>query len=85
MKRIIDVREQIEFLTGHVKGAVNLPISRFQHDFEEITANFDKDDEIIIYCRSGNRAGMAEQYFRSMGFRNIKNGINKQHTELHHS
>lgn len=85
MKRIIDVREKIEFMTGHVKGAINLPLSRFQDDFGKVTDSFDKDDEIIVYCRSGNRSGMAEQYFRSMGFTNVKNGINKQHTELHHS
>jgi phage shock protein E len=82
MRRIIDVREPLEFRQGHVEGAVNLPLSGLAlGKFGDI----DKDDEIILYCRSGHRAGVALQIFKQHGFNHVINGINPGHVEANHN
>lgn len=60
---IVDVRTKEEYDNGHVVGAVNIP-------YDEITAstNLDKNKTIIVYCRSGNRSGIAYNNLTSMGY-----------------
>jgi rhodanese-related sulfurtransferase len=82
-KLIIDVREPIEFKISHVKGAVNLPLSKLSREHDLLTQT-PKDTEIILYCHSGNRSHQAMMFFQSLGFTNLKNGINKRHTEANH-
>lgn len=67
---IIDVRSKAEFVTGHVKGSINIPL-------EQIGSNTDKlksHKHIITCCRSGNRSGMAKRTLESKGFKNVSNG-----------
>lgn len=66
---VIDVRSDHEFSAGHVPGAINLP-----HD--SITSHLDqishlKDKPVLLYCRSGRRAGMAEVALSEQGFRQL--------------
>jgi phage shock protein E len=66
---IVDVRTPQEFESGHLDNAVNYPLSQLATHF----ANMDKDQKIVLYCRSGNRSGQAYQYLRSQGFTNLHN------------
>ena len=75
--KIIDVREPAEFEEGHVEGAVNIPLGDIMKRLDEIP----KDDEVVVYCRSGGRAGVAVQGLGSMGYTNITNGINQASVE----
>lgn len=77
---IIDVREPFEYSDNHVDGAVNLPSGDFLDDkvIEELRKKYD-DTEIILYCRTGARAGRCQKILEDAGFLNVKNGIN-QHT-----
>jgi len=74
---IIDVREPYEYEAGHVKGAVNIPLGDMMKRLNEIP----KDEEVVVYCRSGGRAGVALQGLASMGYSNIINGINQEAIE----
>jgi phage shock protein E len=60
---IIDVRTKEEFKSGHVKHAVNLPLQNLEQYYKYIP----KDKEIIVYCQTGNRSGVAAEYLRKRG------------------
>lgn len=61
---LVDVRTVQEFDAGHLDNAHNFPLSDLDRHF----ANIDKDTQIVLYCRSGNRSGQAYQYLRSKRF-----------------
>jgi rhodanese-related sulfurtransferase len=67
---VLDVRSEQEFASGHVPGALNVP-----HD--QLTArlaslDLDSDDEVVVYCESGRRAGAAESELRRAGFSSVR-------------
>lgn len=61
---ILDVRKPKEFAEGHVPGAVNIPYDQVASRLGEIP----KDDEIILYCHSGRRAGLAAETLAANGY-----------------
>jgi phage shock protein E len=63
---ILDVRSLNEFLMGHVPGAINIPHNQITKRLNEIIAY--KEKEIVVYCRSGFRAGFAEKDLETAGF-----------------
>ena len=65
---LLDVRTQEEFDEGHIPGAVCLP-----NEFitAEMPFPFEKDAEILVYCRSGRRSAEAASKLRSMGFTKV--------------
>ncbi|MEO5890643.1 MAG: rhodanese-like domain-containing protein [Ferruginibacter sp.] len=68
---ILDVREPYENAEFNIGGSL-IPLGEVQSlqldDIEDW-----KDDEVIVYCRSGNRSGQACFYLESAGFTNVKN------------
>jgi phage shock protein E len=74
---IIDVREPFEFAMGHVENAINIPSESLMSGAPEM-ANVPKNANIIVYCKTGSRSGLAIQIFKQMGFTNLINGINKE-------
>jgi|AntRauTorcE11897_2_1112592.scaffolds.fasta_scaffold28523_2 rhodanese-related sulfurtransferase len=75
---IIDVREPFEYKSGHVEGAVNIPLASITSNLPELEI-IDRDAEIITYCRTGGRSSASIQILKGMGFTNVVNGINAQH------
>ncbi len=73
---IIDVREPFEYKMGHVKGAINIPPSKMLAGAEKLR-DVPKDTELILYCRSGSRSAVSMNILSSIGYTNLKNGINK--------
>jgi phage shock protein E len=73
---IIDVREPDEYASGHYKSAVNIPLSSIASSPQ--IAALDKDQHIVVYCRSGGRSQMAKQILASKGFTNVTNGVNQE-------
>ncbi len=67
--QLVDVRTPKEHADGHVKGSQN--INFFDADFIEQMSKFDKDKELYIYCRSGNRSGKAAKQLEAAGFNKI--------------
>ena len=68
---LLDVREQSENADFNI-GGVLLPLGDIRH-METETIDDWKKDEIVAYCRSGNRSGIAAQILEQMGFENVKN------------
>jgi len=68
---LVDVREPHEHADFNIGGTL-LPLGRVQQmDIDDIEPW--KDEEVIVYCRSGNRSGMASMMLESAGFTNVKN------------
>ncbi len=67
---ILDVREDNEFNQGHLENAINIPFDELEDRFmNEVTS--DKEQIIILYCRSGHRAMIAAETLASLGFTNL--------------
>ncbi|WP_028789109.1 rhodanese-like domain-containing protein [Terrimonas ferruginea] len=68
---IVDVREPNEHADFNI-GGVLVPLGRVQAmDVDELEAF--KEEELVVYCRSGNRSGQACLLLETMGFKNAKN------------
>ncbi len=66
---ILDVRTQEEFTQGHIPEAVNLDYQEIALKAEELLP--DKNQKILIYCRSGRRSKIAAQELLDMGYTNL--------------
>ena len=66
---ILDVRTHEEFTAGHIPGAIVIPNETI--GTEEITRLPDKDQLIMVYCRSGNRSKQASDKLVKLGYTNI--------------
>ena len=67
--QLIDIRTPGEFTGGYIEGAIN--INFFDRDFNDQMAKLNKDKELYIYCRSGNRTGKAAKRLKDQGFTKI--------------
>ncbi|MHA8088488.1 rhodanese-like domain-containing protein [Aquirufa sp. Wall-65K1] len=68
---IIDVREIGEFMQGHYEGAINIPLGTIPNQLEKFKS---MEGPIIVYCRSGNRSGLAQTMLKQMGYQDVYNG-----------
>ena len=66
---ILDVRTQQEYDAGHIEGAILLPNETIADTPPDALPN--KDAEILIYCRSGNRSAQAAKKLVAMGYTNV--------------
>ncbi len=66
---ILDVRRPDEFSTGHIPHAINIPNETIGS--EEIPQLPEKDQLILVYCRSGNRSRQAAAKLAALGYTNI--------------
>lgn len=68
---LVDVREPAEHAEFNIGGILH-PVGKVREmDIDELEHL--KTEELIIYCRSGNRSGQAGMMLESMGFSNVKN------------
>ena len=67
---VLDVREQNEYDSGHIPGAVLLPVGTIDEDTAaEVISQ--KDSTVLVYCRSGNRSKTASSTLVELGYTNI--------------
>lgn len=66
---IIDVREKHEYAKGHIKNAVNIPLSEFRERLDEIP----KDRPVYMHCRSSQRSYNAIMALQGLGYDNVIN------------
>jgi len=73
---ILDVRTPEEFAERHIEGAILIPDYEIGEKAESILT--DKDQLILVYCRSGRRSKNAANELATLGYTNIKEfgGIN---------
>ena len=67
---ILDVRTQEEYDQGHIPGAIVISHEEIEARAEEVLT--DKDQLILVYCRSGRRSKLAAEALVELGYTNIK-------------
>ena len=67
---ILDVREQDEYDAGHIPGAILIPYTQIEEKANEMLP--DKEQLILVYCRSGRRSKIAAEALAKLGYTNIK-------------
>ena len=68
---LIDVRTDAEWNNGYIETAIHIPLDIILQKIELVTEN--KEQNIYLYCRSGNRSGKAEKALQGIGYKNAKN------------
>ena len=66
---VIDVRTMDEWNSGHLESAINIE----WQNITSIQSNIPKNEEIYLYCRSGNRSGKATKILLDAGYTNVIN------------
>ena len=79
---LVDVRSPGEFVDGHVKGSVNIPLDQIASQLSK----FKGKEQIVDFCKSGIRSSQAKSILGQNGFTNVTNGgtwhaVNKIVTE----
>jgi rhodanese-related sulfurtransferase len=64
---LIDVRTPEEFESGHIPGAINIPVQVIDQYLDQIP----QDEPIVLYCRSGNRSSQAFDILSNSGYSDI--------------
>jgi rhodanese-related sulfurtransferase len=67
---ILDVRSKAEFQSGHIRGAINIPVDALANQLGKLK----KDKPIITCCASGMRSASAKSILLSNGFTEVYNG-----------
>lgn len=69
--KIVDVREPAEFAFSSIPGAVSIPFGQL----EQRAGELDKDEELYLICRTGNRSDMAAQLLAEKGYDRVVNVV----------
>ena len=67
---ILDTRTREEYDQGHIPGAIQISHDEIMEKAEEVLT--DKDQLILVYCRSGRRSKIAAEALVELGYTNIK-------------
>lgn len=67
---VLDVREQEEYDSGHIPGAVLLPVNAIAEDSAAAVIP-EKDSVVLVYCRSGNRSKTASKELAELGYTQV--------------
>ncbi|MFL5841927.1 MAG: rhodanese-like domain-containing protein [Thermoleophilaceae bacterium] len=62
--QLVDVRADEEFTAGHIPGARHVPLAEIDSE----AAQLERDRPLVVYCRSGERSGMAADAFAASGW-----------------
>jgi phage shock protein E len=69
---LIDVRSAGEFASGHISGALNIPLDVLGQKVQRAAP--DPAAPLLVYCRSGMRSAQARTLLQSMGYQQVING-----------
>jgi phage shock protein E len=62
---LVDVRTPEEFASGHIDGAVNIPVDQLSQRLGERGS---RDERVVVYCRSGSRSASAKRTLDAAGY-----------------
>tara|TARA_Y100001954_G_scaffold56461_1_gene60777 strand:- start:268 stop:1389 length:1122 start_codon:yes stop_codon:yes gene_type:complete len=68
---LIDVRTREEWDMGFIEGATHIPLNNLESKIDKFVIN--NKEEILLYCRRGNRSGKAKLLLDNLGYTNVKN------------
>ena len=66
---LLDVRTQSEYNDGHIQDAINIPHDQLLKEPQLVSAY--KDSQMVVFCRSGVRAGKVIEMLEGLGFKEI--------------
>ena len=67
---VLDVREQAEYDSGHIPGALLLPVGTIEEDTAAAVIP-EKDTVVLVYCRSGKRSKTAAAALAALGYSHV--------------
>ncbi len=67
---LLDVRSEDEYNDGHIAGAINVSHNKVAENLSQLTQY--KKSTVVVYCRSGRRAGIAENILSENGFKDLR-------------
>ena len=67
---LVDVRTPAEYRSGHIEGAVNIPLQEIDGRLDDFGS---KEEPIVLYCRSGARSGKARSILQGAGYTKVHN------------
>ncbi len=68
---VLDVREEAEYVFNHIPNAISIPLG----ELEERIGELNKENEVYVVCRTGNRSDLAAQKLAEKGFTNVINVV----------
>ncbi|MCR8657162.1 sulfurtransferase TusA family protein [Paenibacillus endoradicis] len=66
---LLDVREQAEYMFGHITGAIHIPLGELEERHHELS----KDENIYVICRTGKRSDFAARKLVKLGYLQVYN------------
>ncbi|MFO7165361.1 MAG: rhodanese-like domain-containing protein, partial [Mycolicibacterium hassiacum] len=69
--QLVDVRTPGEFGTAHIPGSSNVPLDSLRRNRDAVAARLRGPADVVLICRSGQRARQAEQLLRRAGLSNV--------------
>jgi len=66
---VLDVRREEEYANGHIEGAMLIPHVAIEEEAKSMLPN--KEQKILVYCRSGYRSKLVENKLGNMGYTNV--------------
>ena len=67
---LLDVRTDEEYVTGHIPKSINIPVQELEERLNELK---NKNEKILIYCKSGRRSVIACEILEAYGYTNLYN------------
>ena len=67
--RVLDVREPVEYVSGHIPGAVSIPQAELATRLDEVP----REGELLVVCASGIRSLRAASFLRQVGYARVTN------------
>lgn len=67
---LVDVRTPVEFASGSVRGAINIPLNELLKELPKLKNH----NTIVVFCRSGARSGRAKRLLEQNGCTQVVNG-----------
>jgi rhodanese-related sulfurtransferase len=68
---LLDVREPYEVQAGKLPGSQHISMGNLQFELSKL--NDWKEQEVVVYCKSGGRSAAAQAFLESNGFKNVRN------------
>jgi len=68
---VIDVRSEAEYREQHLPGAINIPLDRLGDEIARHAPN--KEQPVLLHCRSGRRSGLGTGVLQKLGYQNVFN------------